>query len=155
MAEHFLNLRSWSCITTHLTSLKVYAASHPGVLNAAVGFDQETLSPTYQLRLGVPGASAGLNIAERLGLSREITGGRTRAVDDAGCGHWRVVGPLHQQLTEIATERGALSVREAELARDRTQLEAEGRAEQKERTKELEAKLNRCWRSSSASFVRS
>jgi DNA mismatch repair protein MutS2 len=49
---------------------------------------------------------------------------------------------LHQQLTEIATERGALNVREAQLARDRTKLEAEGRAEQKERTKELEAKLN-------------
>jgi len=43
-----------------------------GVLNAAVGFDQATLSPTYQLRLGVPGASAGLNIAERLGLMAEI-----------------------------------------------------------------------------------
>ena len=68
VAEHFLMLRAWNCITTHLTSLKVYAANHTGVLNAAVGFDQATLSPTYQLRLGVPGASAGFNIAERLGL---------------------------------------------------------------------------------------
>jgi DNA mismatch repair protein MutS2 len=65
-------LNAWTCITTHLTSLKVYAANHAGVLNAAVGFDQQTLTPTYQLRLGVPGASAGLNIAERLGMSPDI-----------------------------------------------------------------------------------
>ena len=45
----------------------------PGVLNAAVGFDAETLAPTYELRLGVPGASAGLNIAERLGMQPELS----------------------------------------------------------------------------------
>ena len=69
IATHFLALSAWCCITTHLTSLKVYAANHAGVLNAAVGFDQQTLTPTYELRLGVPGASAGLNIAARLGLA--------------------------------------------------------------------------------------
>ncbi len=42
------------------------------MLNAAVGFDRETLAPTYELRMGVPGASAGLNIAERLGLEPAI-----------------------------------------------------------------------------------
>jgi DNA mismatch repair protein MutS2 len=72
VAQHFLELNAWTCITTHLTSLKVYAASRSGVLNAAVGFDQQTLAPTYELRLGVPGASAGLNIAERLGMEPAI-----------------------------------------------------------------------------------
>ena len=70
IATHFLTIGAWCCITTHLTSLKVYAANHAGVLNAAVGFDQQTLTPTYELRLGVPGASAGLNIAARLGCGR-------------------------------------------------------------------------------------
>ena len=32
-------------ITTHLTSLKVYAARHAGVLNAAVGFDEKPSRP--------------------------------------------------------------------------------------------------------------
>ena len=45
----------------------------PGVLNAAVGFNENTLQPTYELRVGVPGASAGINIAQRLGLNRQIT----------------------------------------------------------------------------------
>ena len=72
IAEHFLQARAWSLISTHLTSLKVYAANTPGVLNAAVGFDEQTLAPTYELRLGVPGASAGINIAARLGLNRSM-----------------------------------------------------------------------------------
>ena len=54
----------FSIVSTHHTSLKVYAANTPGVANAAVGFDERTLAPTYELRMGVPGASAGINIAQ-------------------------------------------------------------------------------------------
>ncbi|MGI8769882.1 MAG: endonuclease MutS2, partial [Acidobacteriaceae bacterium] len=73
IADYFRGQRCWCIISTHHTSLKVYAAQTPGVLNAAVGFDERTLAPTYELRLGVPGASAGINIAERLGLNSSIT----------------------------------------------------------------------------------
>ena len=59
-------------ISTHHTSLKVYAANTPGVINASVGFDEATLQPTYELKMGVPGASAGINIAQRLGLNPAI-----------------------------------------------------------------------------------
>jgi DNA mismatch repair protein MutS2 len=142
VAEHFLNARAWTCITTHLTSMKVYAAKHAGVLNAAVGFDHATLSPTYELRLGVPGASAGLNIAERLGLSREILAEARAQLTTQAADIGALLDQLHTQLTAVTQERGALNVREAQLARDRMKLEAEGRAEQKARTKELETKLN-------------
>jgi DNA mismatch repair protein MutS2 len=141
VAAHFLARRSWTCITTHLTSLKVFAANRPGVLNAAVGFDQERMAPTYELRMGVPGASAGLNIAERLGMAPEIvtaarTNMTTQAADIAA-----LLDQLHAQLTAAADERAALELREKELARARIQLDLEGRAEQKARTRELEAKL--------------
>jgi DNA mismatch repair protein MutS2 len=142
IATHFLTLNSWCCITTHLTSLKVYAANHPGVLNAAVGFDHHTLTPTYELRLGVPGASAGLNIAERLGLQKEIiTAARaqmTTQTADIGA----FLDQLHDQLTAATTERETLQQRERELSREKARVEVEGRVEQKARTKELEAKLN-------------
>ena len=65
IAEHFLSSRAWCLISTHHTSLKVYAANTPGVINAAVGFNEQTLAPTYELRQGVPGASAGINIAAK------------------------------------------------------------------------------------------
>jgi DNA mismatch repair protein MutS2 len=142
IASHFLALDAWCCITTHLTSLKVYAANHPGVLNAAVGFDQHTLTPTYELRLGVPGASAGLNIAERLGLRKEIiTAARaqmTTQTVDIGA----FLDQLHDQITAATAERETMQQRERELSREKARLEVEGRVEQKARTKELEAKLN-------------
>ena len=72
VAHHFLQAGAWSLISTHHTSLKVYAANTPGVRNAAAGVDETTLVPNYQFRLGVPGASAGIQTAERLGLNGAI-----------------------------------------------------------------------------------
>jgi DNA mismatch repair protein MutS2 len=120
----------------------VYAANRAGVLNAAVGFDQATLSPTYQLRLGVPGASAGLNIAERLGLMAEIVAVARTQLTTQAADIGVLLDQLHAQLTAASGEREAMRVREREIARERLRLETEGRAEQKARTKELETKLN-------------
>jgi DNA mismatch repair protein MutS2 len=141
IASYFLRLRTWCCITTHLTSLKVYAANHAGVLNAAVGFDQETLSPTYELRLGVPGASAGLNIAARLGLMPEIVAAARAQMTTQTADIGAFLDQLHDQLTAASLEREQLRRREEELRKERVKLDLEGRAEQKARTRELELKL--------------
>jgi len=141
IAAHFLAARAWTCITTHLTALKVYAANRPGVLNAAVGFDPQTLSPTYALRMGVPGASAGLNIAERLGLSPQIVAAARAQMTTQAADIGELLDQLHAQLHAIAAERDALQLREKDLARARIALDLEGRAEQKARTRELEGKL--------------
>ncbi len=142
IATHFLELKAWCCITTHLTSLKVYAANRPGVLNAAVGFDQLTLTPTYQLRLGVPGASAGLNIAERLGLRADIIARAREQMSTQTADIGAFLDSLHEQLAAAEVEREALREREKELSREKARVEVEGRVEQKARTRELEAKLN-------------
>lgn len=142
VAAHFLRIGAWCCITTHLTSLKVYAANNKGVLNAAVGFDQLTLTPTYQLRLGVPGASAGLNIASRLGLDPEIVAAARAQLTTQTADIAAFLDQLHDQLTAAAEERETLRQREQELARARMQLDLEGRAEQRARTRELETKLS-------------
>jgi DNA mismatch repair protein MutS2 len=142
IATHFLALKAWCCITTHLTSLKLYAANHPGVLNAAVGFDQLTLTPTYELRLGVPGSSAGLNIAARLGLQPAIINAARAQMTTQTADIAAFLDQLHDQLTAATIERETLQQRERELSREKARLEVEGRVEQKARTKELEAKLN-------------
>lgn len=143
VAGHFLALGAWTCITTHLTSLKVYAAQHTGVLNAAVGFNQQTLAPTYELRLGVPGASAGLNIAARLGLQPGIIAAARAQMTSQQADIGAFLDQLHEQLASATAERVSLKRRTEELAAERTRLETEGRAEQKQLTRELEGKLNR------------
>ena len=57
--------------TTHHDRLKAYASTTPGVLNAAVEFDEERLAPTYRLRVGVPGGSSGITIAQKTGTAGE------------------------------------------------------------------------------------
>ncbi len=141
VAQHFLDLRSWTAITTHLTSLKVYAANRAGVLNAAVGFNQETLTPTYELRLGVPGASAGLNIAARLGMQPEIIAAARAEMTTQQADIGAFLDSLHDQLAAATAERVSLKRRTEEVAAERARLETEGRAEQKQRTRELETKL--------------
>ena len=141
IAEHFLKSRPWCLISTHHTSLKVYAANTPGVINAAVGFNEQTLAPTFELRQGVPGASAGINIASRLGLSSPIIdSARTRLssqTQDIG----RFLDQLHAQIESITAERAALSTREQEVARERNRLEIEGLKEWRAKVREMEVKL--------------
>ncbi|MCC6614774.1 MAG: endonuclease MutS2 [Anaerolineae bacterium] len=59
-------------VTTHHPELKIYSVETPGVRNASVEFDLQTLAPTYRLIVGLPGRSNALAIAKRLGLNDEI-----------------------------------------------------------------------------------
>ena len=141
VAEHFLGRRAWCIITTHLTSLKVYATKHEGVLNAAVGFDEARLAPTYELRLGVPGASAGLNIAARLGLDPAIVANARAQMTTQQIDIGRFLDELHAQLAAAKDERAGLAELQRKLDAERQRLATEGRAEQQARTRELERQL--------------
>jgi DNA mismatch repair protein MutS2 len=114
--ETFRARGAFTLASTHLMAMKVYGASTPGVLNGSMGFDEATLDPTYVLRLGAPGKSAGLDIASRLGLDPaliEEARGRMAASDrDVS----RFLGEMHQKLEQLETERAEIAARDHSLA---------------------------------------
>jgi DNA mismatch repair protein MutS2 len=141
IADHFRQIGSLTVISTHHTSLKVYGVNTPGVVNAAVGFDEATLQPTYELRIGIPGASAGINIAQRLGLNSQIIEGARARIGTQTQDVARFLDRLHAELREAGAERLRLRTREEEVAREKARLAVEGKKEQQAKVREMEKKL--------------
>ncbi len=80
--------KAFAFVTTHYSNLKVFAFKTPGIVNGAMRFDKDTLSPTYELQVGKPGSSYGFEIANKIGLNKKVIqyakkkiGKNERAVD--------------------------------------------------------------------------
>jgi DNA mismatch repair protein MutS2 len=141
IAEHFRSLGCIAIISTHHTSLKVFGANAAGVLNASVGFNEATLQPTYELKIGVPGASAGINIAQRLGLNSSIIEAARAKLGSQARDVGQFLDKLHAELRDAEAERLRLRTREEELEREISRLAAEGKRDQQAKIKEMEQKL--------------
>ena len=141
IAGHFGGIGCLTVISTHHTSLKVYGANTPGVVNASVGFDEATLQPTYELKIGVPGASAGINIARRLGLNPAIIDSAKARLGSQARDVGQFLDKLHADLREAENERLGLRTREQELEKEKAHLASEGRKEQQAKIREMEKKV--------------
>jgi DNA mismatch repair protein MutS2 len=141
VAAYFLEAGAWSLISTHHTSLKVYAANTDGVINAAAGVDEVTMAPNYQLRLGVPGASAGIQTAERLGLNASIIVAARQRLGSQQVDIARFLDRLHNDLAKLEEDRKAAREQQYALNQERARLAREGDVELRNRTRELETKL--------------
>ncbi len=141
VAAHFLASGAWTLISTHHSSLKVYAANTAGVRNAAAGFDEKTLAPNYQFQLGVPGASAGIQTAERLGLNREIIAAARERLGSQQADISRFLDKLHNDLAALEAEKKSAREEQYTLNQERKRLEREGDQEVRNRVRELEGKL--------------
>ena len=105
--------------TTHHSELKLYAHSHADVANASVEFDIETLSPTYHLRIGIPGQSNALAIATRLGMPADVIDAAGAALSTEQRDLETVFADLRNQLAsaEDRAERAAADRDAAEQLR--------------------------------------
>ncbi len=70
--DELIKKQSFVLVTTHQGILKNYGYTNPCCINASVEFNQDTLSPSYHLLMGVPGESHALDIAQKSGLPSEI-----------------------------------------------------------------------------------
>ena len=141
IAGYFGRIGCMTIISTHHTSLKVYGANTPGVINASVGFNETTLQPTYELKMGVPGASAGINIAQRLGLNPAIIDAARSRLGTQARDVGEFLDRLHASLRDAENDRLRLKSREQELEKEKTHLAAEGKKEQQAKIREMEKKL--------------
>ena len=70
--SYLLSSSCFALVSSHYEGLKAFALSSPGASNASMAFDTHTFSPTYHLRMGVPGESYGLFVARRYGLPEKV-----------------------------------------------------------------------------------
>lgn len=104
----------FAVITTHYSNLKVFAFRNPGILNGNMHFDKDTLSPTYELKVGRPGSSYAFEIAEKSGLPKDIIGyarnrtGSETAVDDILIELQREKQELEEKLLSVAEKEQSL-----------------------------------------------
>ena len=127
MIECLLSQDARGIITSHLSPLKQFALETPGLKNASMGFDLQTLGPTYHLQVGQPGRSYALAIARRMGLPGGVLDrAETLLGPDAGLME-RMLEGLERERADLAGQlEGAAAARreaEAELGRVRAERE--------------------------------
>jgi len=133
---------AFTVASTHLLALKLYGASTAGVRNGSMGFDDATLEPTYVLRLGAPGKSAGLDIASRLGLDPAlIQDARARmTTTERDIAHF--LNQMHQRLDALDSEQRAVAERERTLAAREQSLEQTWEKKYSSKIRELEQRAS-------------
>src|SRR5208282_398693 len=136
--------RAKNCIvlaTTHHDRLKTYASTTPGVVNAAVEFDDVNLRPTYRLMVGVPGGSSGIAIARRLGLSDTIIEHARSLMAPEAQEAAQLIAYLHRSRDELDRLRLQMAQEQQALEQERAKLKTEWVERQKRRIAELEQKF--------------
>jgi DNA mismatch repair protein MutS2 len=133
--------RKKDCIvlaTTHHDRLKAYASKTPGIVNAAVEFDEVNLRPTYRLMVGVPGGSSGIAIAQRLGLSAGIIEHARSLLTPEAQEAADLIAYLHRSRDELDRMQKQMAEEQRALEDERRKLRSDWVERQKQRIAELE-----------------
>jgi DNA mismatch repair protein MutS2 len=111
--------------TTHYEGLKALALADARFVNASVGLDLGTMSPTFQLAMGVPGSSSALAVARRFGMPSTVIDRAERFLTREDQNFEAVVKRLHDERAALELARSAADEREREAHHTRVRLEAE------------------------------
>jgi DNA mismatch repair protein MutS2 len=127
--------------TTHHDRLKAYASATPGVINAAVEFDDVNLRPTFRLMVGVPGGSSGIAIAQRLGLASSIIDRARSLLAPESREAADLIAYLHRSRDELDRMQQQMVRERHALEEERAKLKTEWLERQQRRIKDLESKF--------------
>jgi DNA mismatch repair protein MutS2 len=136
--------RAKNCIvlaTTHHDRLKTYASTTPGVVNAAVEFDDINLRPTYRLMVGVPGGSSGIAIAHRLGIDSAVIERARSLLTPESREAADLIAYLHRSRDELDRLQHQMTEERLALDAERVKLRTEWTARQQKRIADLEAQF--------------
>jgi len=142
VVDHFRASGAFTLASTHLLALKIYGANTQGVLNASMGFDETTLEPTYRLLVGLPGKSAGLDIASRLGMPEPVMRRARESMSDREHDVSRFLSELHARLAEAAELEKQLKEMQAQVAAREKELAQEWEKRESAKLKELERRCD-------------
>ena len=130
-------------VTTHHDRLKAFAAQHPQLENAAVGFDRERLAPTFTLEYGTPGASSALLTAERFGVGAALIARAEALLPDGVVETRALLREIDEQRAKLAAASAALDAERQAAAALRRELEQEQQRRQREERGRLAQELAR------------
>ncbi len=112
-----------SFVATHYPELKAYATRTAGSTNASLLFDIETLSPTYEMTIGIPGKSNALAIARRLGLDETILDAALGLLGAGSSETETLLDSIYDMREKIASEEAAIRLNRKRIEREHLQLE--------------------------------
>ena len=138
IVEHFRGAGAFTLVSTHLMALKMYGSDTAGVVNGSMGFDEETLEPTYRFRAGLLGKSAGIEIATRLGMPEDIMRRARQSMGERDRDVTRFVTELHRRIDETKAVEQHLQKKMAELAKREKDLALEWEKRETAKLNELE-----------------
>ncbi|MCJ7736223.1 MAG: endonuclease MutS2, partial [Anaerolineae bacterium] len=137
LLEHLRSRRVTAFVATHYPELKSYAQLTPGVQNACVEFDPETLRPTYKLAIGLPGRSNAFAIAQHIGLSKDIVSNAQELVSTDSIRTEDMLADIHRLRIQAAQERERANKSRIDAEQHTRKLEERLKAIDQERQKIL------------------
>jgi DNA mismatch repair protein MutS2 len=147
VVERFRAIGGFTLASTHHMALKAYAAATFGILSANMGFDEETLAPTYLLEVGRPGSSSGIAIAERLGLPHDVVARAKQALSAAHVEVEKFLSRLKADTDAASGMRADLETRLAALDQREHEWNESQHRRELERAREWEEQLEALLRS--------
>ena len=150
VVDTFLEQGAFALVSTHLPLLKVRAANDQRIVSAAMGYDQQNLSPTHKLLVGSPGSSAGLSMAEKFGLPKKVIDRARAAIAEHDEQVSELIAGLQSRIGEVEAKKEELRLAEQRLRQREREILRDAEQQEKRKIAELEKRFQHALREAQA-----